>query len=233
MLENQQTQLVNGLQELYRIATSDQGWKGPSLNDAGLGRPLTHDILDSLGVLRSESRSNSGTFDEDLETLQQRLISDGADMVHPRESPEPDRDRVCCPVGFDLGGQAPHYRNPLGISQLPTPPMLSPSDAHSVQECLWQPPVKAASVGTQPMQMHSSALGWGDGSMNPSILQSRTWAESPMSYDASPDMLRGEGLPSLINIDVRHPQQLALVGETPMPEWIEEDYVSFLDTPLS
>ena len=233
MLEHQQTQLVNGLQELYKIATSDQGWEGPLLADGGNGRPLTHDILHSLGVLHSESQSASTLFDEDLDTLQQRLISDGADMVHPRESPDSDYEKVPTQVTFDVGRQQrPTYRNPFAISQLPTPPMLSPSDAQSAQEFMWQTSVKPAQIRSQSLQIHPGHLAWGGVSMNPAILQSRAWAESPLPYEASSDSLGGEGLAHFVNMDVGQ-QQVALAGEATMPDWIEDDYVSFLDTPLS
>lgn len=51
MLERQHTQLLTGLQELYRRAQNGQGWDGPPLDPINRGRPLAHKILDALGVL--------------------------------------------------------------------------------------------------------------------------------------------------------------------------------------
>lgn len=51
MLERQHTQLITGLQELYRRTQNGQGWDGPPLDPVNNGQPLAHKILDALGVL--------------------------------------------------------------------------------------------------------------------------------------------------------------------------------------
>lgn len=54
MLERQHAQLIVGLQELYRRTQSGGGWTGPRLEVENLDRPLTHKILEALGVLQPD-----------------------------------------------------------------------------------------------------------------------------------------------------------------------------------
>ena len=54
MLERQQVQLIAGLQELYNRTQTGVGWTAPPLEPVNYGQPLTHKILDGLGVLRTE-----------------------------------------------------------------------------------------------------------------------------------------------------------------------------------
>ena len=61
MLEQQQSWLVHGLQELYRRAIEGESWSGDLLNAETNGHPLTHDILTRLGVL---DRSKGEIFEE-------------------------------------------------------------------------------------------------------------------------------------------------------------------------
>ena len=54
MLERQHTQLIAGLQELYWRMQNDGGWTGPRLEVGINNQPLTHKILEALGVLQSD-----------------------------------------------------------------------------------------------------------------------------------------------------------------------------------
>ena len=54
MLERQHSQLIAGLQELYRRTQTGQSWTLPQLELVNHNQPLTHKILESLGVLRAE-----------------------------------------------------------------------------------------------------------------------------------------------------------------------------------
>ncbi|KAL6718993.1 Fluconazole resistance protein 1 [Lecanora helva] len=54
MLERQQAQLIAGLQELYRRTQTGEGWTAPTLEPSHYGQPLTHKILEGLGLLRAE-----------------------------------------------------------------------------------------------------------------------------------------------------------------------------------
>ncbi|KAI9882190.1 MAG: hypothetical protein M1823_006068 [Watsoniomyces obsoletus] len=78
MLEQQQAQIVAGLQELYRRITEGECWPGPVLDDGGSGQPRVHDILDALGVLKQDRHGISAAFEEDFNVLQRRLYESGA-----------------------------------------------------------------------------------------------------------------------------------------------------------
>ena len=77
MLERQQSQLVAGLQELYRRNVEGEGWPGSPLKlEAGGSHPLTHDVLDRLGLLKNEDdQTESQPFAEDLEAAQMQLFA--------------------------------------------------------------------------------------------------------------------------------------------------------------
>lgn len=93
MLEQQQGQLVQGLQEMYHRMLARQAWQGPSLSEA-TGQPLIHDILSALGLLEKKSNGSEETvpFEKDCEKLQARLIADGAVMTKRRGSFSSDSD---------------------------------------------------------------------------------------------------------------------------------------------
>lgn len=51
MLERQQSQLIAGIQSLYQKMKNGDSWTGPPLDHDAYGQPLTHKILQGLGVL--------------------------------------------------------------------------------------------------------------------------------------------------------------------------------------
>lgn len=80
MLEQQQTQLVSGLRELYKLAIGHDVWPGAPLKELPTGHPLTHDMLDRLGALKQDNNIGDEFFEDDLDAAQQRLIAKGADL---------------------------------------------------------------------------------------------------------------------------------------------------------
>ena len=78
MLEQQQAQLVAGLQELYVRSLKADVWDGAGLAEVGSGQPLTHDILAHLGVLQQDRHGSTDPFEENFLALQQRLYERGA-----------------------------------------------------------------------------------------------------------------------------------------------------------
>jgi hypothetical protein len=93
MLEQQQGQLVSGLQEMYRRLSAAKAWEGPALSEAN-GHPLTHDILAALNLLESK-QDGSGeveSFEEDCQKLQSKLLAEGAGYAHRRGSISSDSD---------------------------------------------------------------------------------------------------------------------------------------------
>jgi len=94
MLEQQQSQLVAGLRELYRKLQAGENWPGAALDGVHDGHPLTHDILERLDLLHAspDSPIKQEGFEEDLTRLQQRLIDNGASFVRRRGSVSSDSD---------------------------------------------------------------------------------------------------------------------------------------------
>jgi hypothetical protein len=186
MLEQQQSQLVAGLQELYRRIQNGQGWEGAPLNNSCHGMPLTHDILENLGALKS-SRQNSGAehFEEDLNALQRRLFANGAEFMQ-RAPSESGSDSVHSPT-FD---QPPHkspFTNPFPFGKLPpTPPTQSPFPQNAS-------PARAPKTNTE---YHPSSLQKG---VDGSLLQRQTWASSGMALDDNMSLLNQYDSP--INLD--------------------------------
>jgi hypothetical protein len=117
MLEQQQAQLVAGLQELYRRTQNGQGWEGPPLKESSHGTPLTHDILERLGSLRA-GRHNS-------ETEQRRLLDNGAGLMQQTIS-DSGSDSGLSPAS-DRVPQKPRFSDAFSFGKLPpTPPTQSP-----------------------------------------------------------------------------------------------------------
>ena len=85
MLEQQQGQLVSGLQEMYKRLVEANAWKGSPLAETN-GNPLTHDILSALDLLeaRHDGSGELETFEEDCTKLQSRLLAEGAGYTQQR-----------------------------------------------------------------------------------------------------------------------------------------------------
>ena len=90
MLEQQQSQLVAGLQETYRRLMDGNLWPGAALSESE-GHPLTHDILARLNIVSSKADADD-MFEEDCEKLQQRLVSQGAPYMARRGSISSESD---------------------------------------------------------------------------------------------------------------------------------------------
>ena len=77
MLERQHTQLVAGLQELYRRIQAGESFPALELGDHG--QPLIHKILESSGVLRGDDweDNNGDVFDTELSWRNFDLLQSG------------------------------------------------------------------------------------------------------------------------------------------------------------
>ncbi|KAL8907479.1 MAG: hypothetical protein Q9207_001383 [Kuettlingeria erythrocarpa] len=102
MLEQQQTQLVNGLQEMYRRITNNEGWKGKPLDTVARGYPLTHDILERLDVLGIDGPHSPDRFEEDTEILQGRFFEEGVLPAKRQATPDSNNKE-----GGEEGGAPP------------------------------------------------------------------------------------------------------------------------------
>ncbi|KAK2757872.1 hypothetical protein FQN54_004278 [Arachnomyces sp. PD_36] len=116
MLEQQQSQLVAGLQESYRILLSSSNWPGSPLKPSSNGHPLTHDILETLGALKSDGSSGIEQFEEDTSVLQKRLIAGGAGYMQRQDSSDGGSDSEHSPTF-----PKPRSNNSLSAVCPPTP----------------------------------------------------------------------------------------------------------------
>lgn len=128
MLENQQAQLVAGLQELYRRLQAGETWDGPVLKETSRGTPLTHEILEHLGALKQDNVQSPGAFEENLEALQSKLLANGAGFMQRELSFDAASNASQSPM-FEPAtiSKAPHFSNPWSLNHFPpTPPFGSP-----------------------------------------------------------------------------------------------------------
>ncbi|MCJ1453252.1 hypothetical protein MMC28_003598 [Mycoblastus sanguinarius] len=77
MLERQHVQLIAAVQELYRRVQTGQGWQGPRLEKVKYDRPLTHKILEELGVLQIDEWDEVNGSGAGWNTLEHQTPNDG------------------------------------------------------------------------------------------------------------------------------------------------------------
>ena len=143
MLEQQQTWLVHGLQEMYRRACEGEGWPGEPLRCEPNGHPLTHDLLTRLGAL---DHTKDERFEENPEIMQQELWKRNA--MQRQDSSDASSESAQSPVVssrfpsdiFAAAGAPPHHHHPQQRQQQhqqpqqqlpPTPPSFSPSSSRT------------------------------------------------------------------------------------------------------
>lgn len=128
MLESQQTQLVAGIQELYRRLQSGEGWVGSPLKESTRGTPLTHDILERLGALKSDNKAGLDHFEDNYEVLQNILFASGAPSLQHESSFDTNSEAEQSPTLDTAGRQRmPSYPHSFaGFQFPPTPPVGSP-----------------------------------------------------------------------------------------------------------
>lgn len=90
MLESHHSLVVKALQKLYKFCINNEGFPGDALAEAPDGHPLTHAILDRLGLIK-QAEENADEPDEDSEDLRYlRLLSTSTECsVTAEPSPEP------------------------------------------------------------------------------------------------------------------------------------------------
>ncbi|KEF52057.1 uncharacterized protein A1O9_12047 [Exophiala aquamarina CBS 119918] len=127
LLEIQQEQLVQGIQKLYQQLQERTAWDGAPLKEASNGLPLTHDILEGLGIIGPDVLVTKHDFYGDLETLQQGLVNgDEGDLTADDASSDilfPSRKSARSPDLCDVSERYPprtctdpDTRMPLNVS---------------------------------------------------------------------------------------------------------------------
>lgn len=206
MLEQQQQQLVNGLQELYDLVISNQGWKGTPLKESTNGHPLTHDILERLGALKLDSNDECVGFEEDLDLLRQKLIIDSA---APQRKSSTGSSYQNQPHFIESSSPKHYFDEPFPtLHQFPpTPPVQSPNE--QVQTSL--------RYNNTQNRIHSGT------SLDPSVLQSQrqTWMhQQPTIYDENLDFLRFEQPSGLDSLNTMHEVTSPCL---PISPWLDDD----------
>ncbi|KAF2731083.1 hypothetical protein EJ04DRAFT_536867 [Polyplosphaeria fusca] len=183
MLEQQQSQLVAGLRELYSRLQNGQSWPGRPLREAQNGHPLTHDILERLDLLHSTSDSgtNYDGFEDDCSRMQQKLLEQGAPYTRRRGSVSSDSEHGHTSSSSSYGGtpttKSLPYIDPFARNNAPpTPPMNSPFPRQSQIA----PSIKQEASMVSPTFMNTGAL-------DPSQLSRSAWTAEPMMMDEPMD----------------------------------------------
>lgn len=183
MLEQQQTQLVAGLRELYSRLQRGESWPGQPLQETTGGHPLTHDILERLDLLHASGESNTHYegFEEDCNRMQQRLLDGGAPFTRRRASISSESDHGHASSNSSYNGtpttRSFAYESPFARNNAPpTPPMNSPFPRQSQVIS----PVKQEPAMASPPFMGSNA-------MDPSALSRAPWMNDSMMMDDTID----------------------------------------------
>ena len=142
MLERQHRQLSAGLHELYRRAQSCRSWTGPCLEFGDHDQPLTHEILEVLGVLHPNDREDMESVNHDWQGLEAQ-DQDGNDWIYSRMDSSP--------------AQAAFSQNPTTQIAFPQSAIMSKRQpkAHSslastAQTLSMPPPLIASSACMKP-----------------------------------------------------------------------------------
>jgi hypothetical protein len=233
MLEQQQTQLVAGLRELYSRLQAGQPWPGTPLREASGGHPLTHDILERLDLLHSsgDTGSNYEGFEEDCNRMQQKLVERGAPFTHRRGSVSSDSDRGHASSPSSYSGtpttKTVPFHDPFPRHNAPpTPPMHSPFPRQS--QIL--SPVKQEAPMVSTTFMNTGAL-------DPSALSRSSWTPDSMMMDETLDFSKPMyGFDTYGNFDQNSMMLDPIVVNDPvMSDWnsaSDLDFSNFINNPV-
>lgn len=208
MLEQQRTQLVAGLQQLYSRLQNRQEWPGGSLRNTEGGYPLTHDILERLDLLHSTSdaSSNYEDFEEDCNRMLQKLIERSSHMRN----------------GASMSSTS-DYGTPLASSDSGTPTTQSftftftdtytPNNVPSTPSInsFWLRQSLIASFVEQEAPMASSA-SMNTGVVEPSELQQTVWSGDWTMLDKSLDFSNFDQTAMMLD-------PVIVNSEPMMPDW--------------
>lgn len=185
MLEQQQSQLVAGLRELYRRLQDGENWPGKPLKNSNGGHPLTHDILERLDLLHSTSDTpiKHEGFEDDLSVLQQRcLVENGSPQMRRRKSiSEESEPGLTSADSMASPTRSVGFADPFSQKQLPpTPPMQD------------SPYLRASQISVQTKSQPSAVPMYPQNrGFNPvavEVLQRQMWQSQQLPMDQSMDI---------------------------------------------
>lgn len=225
MLESHHSLVVKALQKLYKHCINKDGFPGDPLVETADGHPLTHAILDRLGLIK-QAEENPDEPDEDTEDLQYlRFLSTSTDSSATSDpSPEPATppEPTCCNprhpppfppqqgagTGWKWGFQAhpyPHHHQHHHNHNYPDTntyhSMLvsrSSLDQASLPETPQISPSAAATGNTDPSYLYyldQGPSGSADVPLKNRLPQQPVLMHPPSSHDLPVDMLGDYNLP--------------------------------------
>ena len=112
MLESHHSLVVKALQKLYKNCVNNEGFPGEPLAESANGHPVTHEILDRLGLIRQAEETDDPDEDsEDLQYLKSLSTSTECSATtdpspEPITPPEPSSSN-CSPIDPPLDGGKP------------------------------------------------------------------------------------------------------------------------------
>lgn len=235
MLEQQQTQLVAGLRELYSRLQRGESWPGQPLQESSGGHPLTHDILERLDLLQSpgDDKSHYEGFEEDCSRMQQKLVEGGAPYTRRRASVSSDSEHGHVSPNSSYNGtpttKSFAFDSPFARHNAPpTPPMNSPFPRQSQ---VVSPPIKQETQMAPAPYMNNSA-------MDPSTLSRAPWMNDSIMMDDPVDFSKPMyGFDNFSAYDQNMMvDPLSMSQSDPMmPDWnihSDLDFSSFIQNPV-
>ena len=209
MLEQQQLQLVNGLQELYERLVNNQGWEGAPLENSNNGHPLTHDILDRLGALKLDSQISYEVFEDNVDAMRKRLIADGA-----------------LPMQRPSSAESEYNQSQTSFAEPSSPKLLFNEPLQTFNQFPPTPPSQSPQVQSSLDTRHLPTSIKMETSMDSDVLQfqSNSWIQTPLIYDEPMDFLPFNAASAYENM---RSLQRGANPCLPMSNWIEDDLGAF------
>lgn len=121
MLESHHSLVVKALQRLYKLCLNKDGFPGEPLTESPDGYPLTHAILDRLGLIK-QAEENAEEPDEDSEDLQYLRYIAATDSATTDPSPEPVTPPEPSPSNCSPIGPSPKANSPYKWEYQPVHP---------------------------------------------------------------------------------------------------------------
>jgi hypothetical protein len=219
MLEQQQSQLVAGLRELYRRLQAGETWPGLPLESSHEGHPLTHDILERLDLLHSspDSPIKQEGFEENFARLQERLIANGASFVRRRRSVSSDSD--------------PGLAHSDASHDTPQIPTMSFSDAFARHNAPPTPPhgspfPRPSQLSMPPKLSHFAPTPVAPTTFTPQQLLQQQWVASPTTFEMNMDLDLAPSYDPSMNFEFN---QFSMPNTSPMPLEYGDDFDSFIN----
>jgi hypothetical protein len=116
MLEQHQTQLISGLQELYVRIQNGQEWAGVTLEEMCCGKPLAYGVLERLGILKRDRHTECEKVEDGLPGLQRRLVYGVIDFTRGVPWSESDSDMDKSLAYEELSKDMPFFKYPLAMN---------------------------------------------------------------------------------------------------------------------